>query len=270
MCNLNAAQSFKHQQQDSQEFSRLPRNFLKSYDFSYSEIANTDIRMLLDLSNISKTYESKGRQVQALDHASLAIDGGEFVAVRGPSGCGKTTLLLIAGGLLAPDTGTLTIDGKNPYDMPANERAQFRGSTIGFVFQQFHLVPYLSVLDNVLAPAMATGLNGAKDHALELISHFGLEHRVDHVPGQLSTGERQRTALARAMLNKPKILLADEPTGNLDRDNADSVLGFMDEFVKDGGAVLLVTHDDNAAARAGRTETIQDGRLVHDPSIIAE
>lgn len=226
--------------------------------------------MLLDLSRISKTYQSKGHDVQALDDVSLSIDSGEFVAVRGPSGCGKTTLLLVAGGLLAPDGGTVTIESRDPYGMPANERAQFRGSTIGFVFQQFHLVPYLSVLENVLAPAMATGLNGAKDQALELISHFGLEHRMHHIPGQLSTGERQRTALARAMLNNPKVLLADEPTGNLDRDNADAVLGFMDEFVKGGGAVLLVTHDDNAAARAGRTETIQDGRLMRDPSTIAE
>ena len=217
--------------------------------------------MLLQISNISKIYRGNGRQVNALDGISLNVDAGEFVAVQGPSGCGKTTLLLIAGGLLAPDSGQIIVDGQEPYALTPNARADFRGSTIGFVFQQFHLVPYLNVLDNVLAAAIASGRTDAKDRAHQLVSKFGLEPRLHHVPAQLSTGERQRTALARALLNKPKVLLADEPTGNLDRENADAVLGYLTEFTNDGGAVLLVTHDDKAAHRANRTTLIQDGRI---------
>ncbi len=218
--------------------------------------------MLLQISNISKIYRGNGRQVNALDGISLNVDAGEFVAVQGPSGCGKTTLLLIAGGLLAPDSGQIIVDGQEPYALTPNARADFRGSTIGFVFQQFHLVPYLNVLDNVLAAAIASGRTDAKDRAHQLVSKFGLEPRLHHVPAQLSTGERQRTALARALLNEPKVLLADEPTGNLDRENADAVLGHLTEFTNDGGAVLLVTHDDNAAHRANRTTLIQDGRIA--------
>lgn len=225
--------------------------------------------MLIEINHITKTYRSSRgsgnggpAEVQALQDVSLSVDAGEFVAVRGPSGCGKTTLLLVAGGLLAPDDGTLVIDGQDPYALSADGRARFRGTTIGFVFQQFHLVPYLTVLDNVLAPAMATGLSDARDHARELVAHFGLEHRLHHVPAQLSTGERQRTALARALLNRPKVLMADEPTGNLDRENGEAVLGYLKEFAEDGGAILLVTHDDQSAQFAKRTENILNGQLV--------
>ena len=217
--------------------------------------------MLLEINHISKTYQSNGRKVHALDDVSLSLDAGEFVAVRGPSGCGKTTLLLVAGGLLAPDGGTVKVDGQDPFELPPDDRALFRGTTIGFVFQQFHLVPYLNVLDNVLAPSIAASLDGARERAEELIAHFGLEDRIHHVPGQLSTGERQRTALARSLLNRPKVLLADEPTGNLDEENSAAVLGFLNDFVTDGGAVLLVTHDDQAASHAKRIARIENGQL---------
>ena len=217
--------------------------------------------MLLEVKNVSKIYHSNGRDVRALDDVSLSVDSGEFVAVQGPSGCGKTTLLLIAGGLLGPDTGQILIDGQDPYGLAANQRARFRGSTIGFVFQQFHLLPYLTVLDNVLAPAIATGLIEANERAHRLIERFGLKDRINHVPGQMSTGERQRTALARALLNQPKVLLADEPTGNLDAENAAAVLSVLAEFAADGGAALLVTHDDDAAKRAKRITRILNGKL---------
>jgi len=221
--------------------------------------------MLLEIKDISKIYQGGGGKVLALDNVSLDVDGGQFVAVRGPSGCGKTTLLLLAGGLLAPDGGTVLIDGDDPYQLSADGRARFRADHVGFVFQQFHLVPYLNVLDNVLVPSIASVRTAARDRARDLVVRFGLEHRMHHVPAELSTGERQRTALARALLNEPKILLADEPTGNLDRENAEIVLGHLTEFTSVGGAVLLVSHDNFAVDAAERVIDIRDGRLQDAP-----
>lgn len=218
--------------------------------------------MLLEATQISKTYRVGQKVVRAAEEVSLAVDAGEFVAVRGPSGCGKTTLLLIAGGLMAPDSGTIKILGQDPYALSPDQRAKFRAENIGFVFQQFHLVPYLHVLDNVLAPALAANLPSAKPRAMELLERFGMTDRLHHVPSELSTGERQRTALARALLLQPKLLLADEPTGNLDRENADLVMACLSEFASAGGGVLLVTHDTQAAAAAHRTANILQGKLT--------
>lgn len=217
--------------------------------------------MLLNIQDAKKTYHAHDSAVHALDGVSLSIEPGEFVGVVGPSGCGKSTLLLIAGGLLAPTSGTVHIDDRDPYAMSADERAKFRAETLGFVFQQFHLVPYLSVYENVLAASIATQQPNAADRARELLSKFGMEHRLNHVPAELSTGERQRVALARALLNRPKLLLADEPTGNLDRENGDLVLEYLAEFAGEG-AVLLVTHDKHALEYAKRVEHIRDGRIV--------
>jgi ABC-type lipoprotein export system ATPase subunit len=218
--------------------------------------------MLLSIEQVSKTYHTAGPDVRALDAVSVSVEAGSFTAVQGPSGCGKSTLLLIAGGLLAPDSGSVQIDGSNPYVLTADGRAKFRATNVGFVFQQFHLIPYLDVLDNVLAPAVAADVPQARERAEELIHKFGMEHRLYHTPGQLSTGERQRTALARALLHGPKLLLADEPTGNLDRENAEAVLGYLKEFTGHGGAVLLVTHDDHAVSYADEVVRLRDGRLV--------
>ncbi|MCX8062983.1 MAG: ATP-binding cassette domain-containing protein, partial [Anaerolineales bacterium] len=148
-----------------------------------------------------------------------------------------------------------------PYTLPTNERSVFRGQRIGFVFQQFHLVPYLSVLENVLAPSVSTRRPDAQSRAMRLISHFGLEPRLHHLPSELSVGERQRVALARALLNEPKLILADEPTGNLDPASATVVLDALREYASQGGAVLLVTHDPHAAGRADRMLTMKSGRL---------
>ena len=174
--------------------------------------------MLLQLDHVSKAYTDAQSTVRAVGDISLQVAKGEFVGVQGPSGCGKSTLLLIAGGLLKPDSGQVQLDGQDPYALTPDVRAEFRARTIGFVFQQFHLVPYLSVLDNILAPALAVtaSRSEARDRALQLIERFGLSDRREHVPAKLSTGERQRAAMARALLNEPKLILADEPTGNLD------------------------------------------------------
>jgi len=187
---------------------------------------------------------------------------GEFLAVRGPSGCGKTTLLLTAGGLLRPNSGQISLDGYDPYALGPEKRSQMRARMIGFVFQQFHLIPYLTVRQNILAPSLALSAKGAGQRAQELVSRFGLDDRAGHVPAQLSTGQRQRTALARALLNKPKIILADEPTGNLDEDNADIVFGYLNQYVAEGGCVLLVTHDVRTAAHATRTLQMSEGRII--------
>ena len=208
--------------------------------------------MILQLSNVSKTYETAARRIRAVDHFSLELGAGEMVALRGASGSGKTTLLLIAGGLLRPDEGIVLVAGQNLYELPSGERARLRASAIGFVFQQFHLMPYLNVFDNVLASTIAADVNDAQARATHLLNGLGLGERLHHYPAQLSTGERQRTALARAMLPKPKLLLADEPTGNLDPDNGAAVLSSLSQFARNGGAVLLVTHDARAAEFADR------------------
>ena len=215
---------------------------------------------MLELLNISKSYQTKGGTVHALREITLAVNAGEFVAVQGPSGCGKSTLLAIAGALQAPDAGSVRICGEDPYTLAPDAQARFRATHSGFVFQQFHLVPFLSVFDNILSPSLAVPLPNAHARARELIGEFGLGGREHHVPSQLSTGERQRVALARALLNHPKLLLADEPTGNLDPENAGIILDHLMAFSHSGGAVLLVTHDVRIAARAQRIFKMKEGR----------
>ena len=218
---------------------------------------------LLELESVSKSYPGPEGKIQAVDQLSLSVGGGEFVAIYGPSGCGKTTLLLATGALLQPTEGRVLLEGQDPYSMSSGERARFRGLHIGFVFQQFHLVPYLDVLDNILAPTLAVSANGrARSRACELAERFGLAGRLHHVPAALSTGERQRVALARALLNQPKLLLADEPTGNLDEQNGELVLRSLAEFARAGGAVLLVTHEPRAVDHAGRSLKMIGGKLL--------
>ena len=207
-------------------------------------------------------FDGPKGKVTALDEVSFSVSPGEFLAVRGPSGCGKTTLLLAAGGLQRPSAGQVSLDGQDPYALSSEMRSRMRASMIGFVFQQFHLIPYLTVRQNIMAPSLALPAKEAVQRTQELLSNFGLEDRAGHVPAQLSTGQRQRTALARALLNKPKIILADEPTGNLDEDNADIVFDYLSKYVSDGGCVLLVTHDVRAAAHATKTLQMSQGRII--------
>ncbi len=216
---------------------------------------------LLQVENLAKSYAGPKGTVSALGGVSLRINPGEFVAVQGPSGCGKTTLLLAAGALLQPTGGQVLIDGQNPYALSPELRARFRAANLGFVFQQFHLIPYLNVLDNILAASLGLRRDGALERARELLGHFGLQDRALHLATELSTGERQRTALARALLNRPKLLLADEPTGNLDEENGKVVLRYLADFAANGGAVLLVTHDPLAGRHAGRIVRMSGGKI---------
>ena len=218
---------------------------------------------MLSASGLKKTYRRSGGVVNALDDVALEVAEGQFVIVRGASGSGKTTLLLTVGGLLAPDEGRVAVVGQDPYELTAGAQAAFRARTIGFVFQQFHLVPYLTVYDNVLCPALGAGANGDRSaRALELIERFQMTARRDHLPSELSTGEKQRCALARALLNEPRVLLADEPTGNLDEANEQIVLETFKSFASAGGAVLMVTHDRPWEDHADGVIHLEAGKVV--------
>ena len=217
---------------------------------------------MLEIENLDKIYNGPEGFLRAVDDVSFHVKTGEFVAMQGASGSGKTTVLLCAGGLQVPDRGGISIDGTDPYRMTPDERAQFRAYNIGFVFQQFHLIPYLSVIDNVLAPSGALPDQNVNGRAQELIERFNLSARSDHKPSELSTGEQQRTAMARALLNNPKLLLADEPTGNLDSGNAEIILDYLREFAESGGAVLMVTHSEEAALYAHRTIHLKNGKVL--------
>ena len=211
---------------------------------------------MIRLDKVGHHYSSPDRgDVVAIKDVNLSVAAGKFVALKGPSGCGKSTLLLIAGGLLRPTSGDVEIAGVEPYKLSLEERAAFRANTVGFVFQQFHLVPYLDVLDNILAPSLASGRKDRK-RAEALVEQFGLTHRAHHTPSALSTGERQRAAMARALYNEPKVLLADEPTGNLDPENAAIVLKQLVAFADQGGAVLMVTHASDASSVADEIITL--------------
>jgi ABC-type lipoprotein export system ATPase subunit len=217
---------------------------------------------MLSLQNLTKTYRTWAGEVKALDGVSLDIDKGEFVAVCGPSGSGKTTLLMMIAAMLRPSGGTVRFEQRDVYEMTGPARARFRAETIGFVFQMFHLVPYLNVLENTLLAAGAVRRNGQKTRAKTLLQRLGLEHRLAHRPSELSAGEKQRTAIARALLNQPKLILADEPTGNLDPENARCVLRHLQDFQKDGGTVIMATHGPAAQEFATRTVNLREGRLA--------
>ena len=223
---------------------------------------------MMELRQISKTYRgNNGDTVSVLDNVSLQIPPGVFGAVSGPSGCGKSTLLLIAGALLHPDRGHVVIDGDDFTTMSVDQKASRRADAVGFVFQRFHLLPYLTVRENILAATVARKHVPAVDsesRADALMKQLGITHRAGHRPGQLSVGEMQRTALARALFNSPKVLLADEPTGNLDPENAEIVIQCFTDFAADGGAVLMVTHNPEDAAHAHTIWRLENGRTAND------
>jgi len=216
---------------------------------------------MISVCNIVKSYAIQKRAVSVLANVSLKIGESTFSVVCGPSGCGKSTLLLVIGALLHPDSGLVTIAGENLLAMPDARGGVRRAELIGFVFQRFHLLPYLTVEENIECAAI--GLPGAidKERVSELMHLFQIDHRQQHFPGELSVGEQQRTALARALYNRPKIILADEPTGNLDPDNAEVVLRALHDFCQRGGTVLMATHDPVAAAWADQKFLFSNGRV---------
>lgn len=216
---------------------------------------------MIRLENLRKNYQTAAGLVKALDGIDLEIKKGEFIVLRGPSGSGKTTLLMALAGMQRPTSGSVWIGQKNIYQMSIPARAKFRAENIGFVFQMFHLVGYLNVIENV---SLARGVVSSaldKPGAKELLKSFGMEHRFSHKPAQLSAGEKQRTAIARALFNRPQIILADEPTGNLDPENAVAVLGYLTDFQRAGGTVIVATHQPVAEQTADRILYLRDGRI---------
>lgn len=216
---------------------------------------------MIEIQNLTKKYKRNSETIAALDGINLNINVGEFVVVRGSSGCGKTTLLLTTGGMMHPSGGTISIDGKDIYAFTPKERAKFRAQNIGFVFQMFHLVPYLNTLENIVL-ANTNGYKNDQSRVMELMEQLGIADRATHLPSELSAGEKQRTAIARAMLNNPKLILADEPTGNLDPENAKAVIGFLAEYQEQGGTVIFVTHGEAANDFATNIINIDKGKII--------
>lgn len=216
---------------------------------------------MVQLKNVSKVYRSNNQDLYALNEVNVTIEKGEFVVFRGPSGSGKTTLLLTIGGLLRPTKGEVIVGGKEVYKMKEQQRSRFRAENIGFVFQLFHLIPYLNVLENVLMASSLERNGGRVEKATDLLTRLRIINRKYHKPSELSVGERQRTAVARALLSDPRIILADEPTGNLDPENANEVLRYLSEFNKGGGTVIVVTHTKMADQYADRVIHLKDGRI---------
>lgn len=220
---------------------------------------------MFDIYGLTKTYTRSTQRVDALKDVSLRIDAGSFVAVTGPSGSGKTTLLLCLGGLIQPSGGYVKYGMQDLYALPASQLAAFRNRTIGFVLQTFNLVPYLTAVENVMLPMLPQGKGGAdaKQRAIMLLDKLGLADRREFRPRELSVGQQQRVAIARALGNEPEVILADEPTGNLDPSLATEILSVLEELNRDQGkTVVLVTHSPQAAARAEVVLRLNEGMLV--------
>ncbi|MFM7842900.1 MAG: ABC transporter ATP-binding protein [Planctomycetota bacterium] len=219
----------------------------------------------LIVEHLSKEYVTRAEPLVILRDVNVRVTAGQSVAIVGPSGSGKSTLLQILGTLDQPTSGQVRIDGRDPFSLADLQLAQFRNRTFGFVFQEHHLLPQLTVLENVLVPALASGTptRPQQDRAQELLARVGLRERLHHRPAELSGGERQRVALARALLLKPPILLADEPTGNLDRTNAQAVGRLLGELQQaEKMTLIVVTHSAELASLMGRQMTINEGKLV--------
>ena len=220
---------------------------------------------MIELKNVTKTVRSGAEDLTILDDVSIAIPDGQFVAVTGASGSGKSTLLGLIAGLDAPSSGRIFIDLDEITALSEDKLAQIRSERIGFVFQSFHLIPSLTAFENILIPMEILGLSNAKSRAEMLIENVDLANRGHHYPAELSGGEQQRVAIARAFANSPKILLADEPTGNLDSKNGEHIFELMTELHRKNNVTLvLVTHDHALAAKAQRQIILRDGKVLTD------
>ena len=226
---------------------------------------------MIEVSEVGRTFRAPGGGiVQALDGVSLTIGQGELLSVVGASGSGKSTLLFTIGGLSAPTTGRVVIDGHSVYDLDQGQRAALRRSSVGFVFQTFNLVPYLTTLENVMLPSLLAGRSRkeAEAAAVRLLERLGLAARLRHRPAQLSVGERQRAGIARSLVNAPGVILADEPTGNLDAESAAEVMRLFHQLNEEGQTIVIVTHDLDLAEQALRVVRLRSGLIAEDrPSL---
>ncbi|MTW05207.1 ATP-binding cassette domain-containing protein [Duganella ginsengisoli] len=220
---------------------------------------------MIRLDGVSKTYAGNGAICNALSGFSLQVQPGEFVAITGQSGSGKSTVLNLLGGLDRPSTGEVWVDGQAVHALPERDLARWRGTAVGIVFQFFQLMPALSAVENVMLPMDLAGKWPARERrarALSLLARLGIQEQADKLPSAMSGGQQQRVAVARALANAPALLLADEPTGNLDSQNASALLDLLDELVADGQTLVMVTHDPAVLRRAHRTVTLVDGHAV--------
>lgn len=219
---------------------------------------------VIALSGVTREYTGHAGVVRALDHASFSIVAGEWVAITGPSGSGKSTLVNLIGCLDRPTEGQLRIDGVDVATMSAAELDRFRADKIGFIFQQFHLIPYLSALENIMLAQYFHSMTD-ENEARAALERVGLGHRAEHLPSELSGGEQQRVCIARALINNPPILLADEPTGNLDAANQSIVAGLLQDLYAHGHTIVMVTHDPEMAALAQRKIALSHGKVFCHP-----
>lgn len=226
---------------------------------------------MLKMENVSKAYTHRGQSVAALDRATIHIPRGDFVSVVGPSGSGKSTLLLMLGGMLSPTEGRILMENQSVYDMVPSDRARLRREKVGFVFQTFNLVTYLSALENVQIPLFLAKMDedAQQQRAVALLERVGLGDRLHHKPCELSVGQQQRVALARMLANDPAVILADEPTGNLDPETSRQIIGFLEEFNAEGRTIVMVTHDPRAARRAKRQLKLAAGTIVSEDIVDA-
>ena len=217
---------------------------------------------MLEVKNVSKVYGEGTAKVVALDNISLLVNEGDFIAIMGPSGSGKSTLLNIIGGLDRISSGEVILDGKRIDGLDENALVDVRRGKIAYVFQQYHLIPSLTALENVLLPLTFCGANNGSQKALDILKRVGLERRAEHKPSQLSGGEQQRVAIARALVNDPSLILADEPTGNMDRKPGKEILALFGQLNGEGRSIVMVTHDPEIAGHAGEVVVLQDGQIV--------
>jgi putative ABC transport system ATP-binding protein len=220
---------------------------------------------LIEISNLRKEYQSGGETVEALRDVTIAIDAGEFITIMGHSGSGKSTLLSVIGGISHPSSGEVAMAGVNLYRLPGEKLADFRSSNLGFVFQSFHLIPYLTALENVMLPLAIVRMGTAEKRsaARRVMEQVGLGSKLDRLPNQLSGGEQERVAIARAIVNKPKILLADEPTGNLDSHTSGEIMALLRELNAAGQTIVMVTHNPDNGRFADRHIYLKDGMVVN-------
>lgn len=223
---------------------------------------------ILRVENLSKVYGKGENQVHALDHVSFCVEKGQFVAIIGPSGSGKSTLLHILGGVDAPTEGKVYLDGQDVFAQNADQLAIFRRRQVGLIYQFYNLIPVLNVVENITLPVLMDGKKVNQDRLDELLTTLTLHGREKHLPNQLSGGQQQRVSIGRALMNTPSIVLADEPTGNLDSKNSQEILELLKLCNRQYGQTLIViTHDESIALQADRIITIDDGRITHDEVI---